>query len=78
MNETTGELNITIIVVTIVAVLSLFFFSYLWPKIRENFESRTQCDRAICPANPSREPYVNCYYRDKNNVEHPIVCAWKG
>lgn len=78
MKEATGELNVTIIVVTIVAVLSLFFFSYLWPKIRGNFEGQTQCDRAICPANPSGSTSVNCYYTDKKGVKHDIVCTWKG
>ncbi len=81
MKEATGELNVTVIVVTIVAVLSLFFFSYLWPMIRRNFEGQTQCDRAICPASPSEEPHdgvVKCYYRDKNGAKHDITCTWKG
>lgn len=78
MKETTAELNITVIVVTIVAVLSLFFFSYLWPKIRNNFNGKTKCDMAICPNNPEGNPVVNCYYKDKNGVAHDIICTWKG
>ncbi len=88
MKEATSELNLTVIVVTIVALLSFFFFSYLWPSIKGNLARSTKCDEAICEC-PSRDSStgkciapaggtVTCYYRDKNGTKHNIVCAWKG
>ncbi len=77
MKEAIGELNTTVIVVTIIAILSLFFFSYLWPKIRGDFTGDVKCDMAICPNDP-HDGLVECYYRDKSGNEHKITCAWKG
>lgn len=87
MKEASGELNLTVIVVIIVAMLSLFFFSFVWPSIQNNFDRNTKCDEAICPC-PGRDNdgnciipesgQVTCTYRDKNGTEHDITCAWKG
>ncbi len=48
MKEATGELNMTLIVVTIVALLSTLFFTVIWPRIHNNFRRSTTCDAAIC------------------------------
>ena len=80
MKEATGELNWTVFVVIIVAMMSLFFFTYIWPKINDNFAGETKCDMAICPK-PGEEPHdglVKCYYKDKKGVQKDITCAWKG
>lgn len=87
MKEATGELNLTVVVVIIVALLSLFFFSILWPTIKGNFAKETKCDEAICLC-PSKDfngkciipegGQVTCTYKDKNGTEHDITCAWKG
>lgn len=87
MKEATGELNMTVIVVTIVAMLSFFFFTILWPNIKANFAKNTKCDEAICEC-PERDNstgkcivpesgYVTCKYVDSSG-EHDIICAWKG
>ena len=87
MKEATGELNLTVIVVTIVALLSFFFFTILWPTIRSNFAKETRCDEAICPC-PEKDSKGNCVvpengevtctYTDSNGTKHDITCAWKG
>ena len=80
MKEATSELNLTVIVVTLVALLSLFFFSIIWPSIPYNFNENTQCDVAICPkqgTTPQNGEAI-CTYRDSSGVEHDITCAWKG
>ena len=80
MKEATGELNLTVIVVIIVALLSLFFFSILWPSIQSNFSKNTKCDEAIClKENVSADgKEVKCTYRNKNGEEENITCAGKG
>ena len=77
MKEATGELNLTVIVVTIVALLSFFFFAVLWPSIRNNFAKETRCDEAIClKENVSADgKSVECTLKDSNET---ITCAWKG
>lgn len=85
MKEATGELNVTVIVVTIVAMLSLFFFSYLWPRIKGNFNAKTRCDDAICIC-PAKDSDGNCIIPDngmvechiKGNPNEKIMCTWKG
>ena len=87
MKEAQGELNLAVIVVVIVALLSIFFFSSIWPSIQNNFAKNTRCDEAICPC-PERDNngncvvpeggQVTCTYRDDNGTEHDITCAWKG
>lgn len=87
MKEAQGELNMTVIVVGIIAVLSFFFFSVLWPNIRGNFEKNTKCDEAICEC-PGRDSegncvvpedgMVQCYYKDKSGNKQNIMCTWKG
>lgn len=80
MKEATSELNLTVIVVIIVALLSLFFFSILWPSIQSNFSKNTKCDEAICPKEGTtpKDGEVTCTYRNKNGEEEDITCAWKG
>ncbi len=85
MKEATGELNVTVIVVTIVAVLSLFFFTIIWPKIQGNFRHNASCNNAICPC-PARDSNGLCVIPEHGTVEcyvkgHPeekIMCTWKG
>lgn len=80
MKEAMGELNMAVIVVLVVAGLSLFFFSFLWPRMRGGFTADVKCDSAICPA-PGETPQdglVKCYYKDDRGQSHDITCTWKG
>ncbi len=85
MKQATGELNMTVVIVLIIAGLSFFFFSFLWPLIKDNFRQDSRCDDAICPC-PSgysiegkctyEGPTVECYFKD--NSDRKIICPWKG
>ncbi len=84
MKEATGELNMSVVVVLLVATLSTFFFSFLWPNIKAGFKHSTRCDDAICLCpefdNNGKCIYqgktVECYFKDDKNKR--ITCAWKG
>lgn len=80
MKEATSDLNLTVVVVIIVAMLSLFFFSVIWPKIHGNFSDNTKCSEAICPKpwTTPQDGLAECYYRDSKGVAHDITCTWKG
>ena len=85
MKEATGELNVTVMVVTIVAVLSLLFFSVIWPQIKSNFRRNASCNEAICTC-PERDPKTkNCIPPENGLVTctvkgtgETIQCPWKG
>lgn len=75
MKEATGELNMTVIVVSSVAILSAFFYTVIFPNIHSNFKQQTSCNRAICESKPNKAGFVNCTIRETNE---PIVCKYKG
>ena len=76
MKEATGDLNLAVIVVVIVSMLSLFFFSYIWPSIQNNFSRNTRCDEAICDNKPNDDGSVTCHLKEKPSEK--FTCAWKG
>ena len=93
MKETTGELNITLIVIIGVSILVAFFYFVIWPSLDENFQANSKCSRAVCKlpeeckkssGNDNSCPavigdLVSCYYIDnKGNKHEPIYCPWKG
>ena len=84
MKEATGELNMSVVVISSIAILSAFFYTVLWPMINENQKQQTNCSKAICTdKNPSKDVengiIRKCYYMD-NNVRHELnnVCKYKG
>ncbi len=78
MKQAMGELNMTLIVVILIAVLSVFFFSFLWPGLKANFRRDMRCDEAICPASAGETPVngmINCRMPGESET---FSCAWKG
>ena len=80
MKEASGELNLTIVVVMAVTALMAFFYTLIWPIIKNNMEANTKCAAAVCEkcdtsANPNGCATVTCWYKDKNK---PFKCVWKG
>lgn len=81
MKEATGELNATVIIVTIVGALVVFFYFTVWPLIRNNLNQTTTCSKAICPAeNRSADgKSVECYIvDDRGQKSDTFTCVWKG
>ena len=76
MKEATGELNLTVIVVMAVAALMAFFYTLIWPTIKNNMTANTKCQAAICEnCNPEGCKTVQCWYKDPNKK---FNCVWKG
>jgi hypothetical protein len=77
MKEATGELNNTVIVVLSVSVLLAFFYFTLWPMIRNNFDSKSKCEQAICEKCKTGDcETVKCYV--KGHIDEKFECVYKG
>lgn len=75
MKEATGELNMTLIVVTSVAILSAFFYTAIFPNIHQNYKQQTSCNRAVCNSKPNEAGFVECEIKE---THEPIICKYKG
>lgn len=74
MKEATGELNGTLVVVITVGLLSTFFFTVLWPVLKNNLHSNTRCSDAVCePCEAKNCKTVKCKYKDQE-----VECPYKG
>lgn len=85
MKEATGELNATVVVVLTIGLLSTFFFTIIWPRLKNNLNANTKCSDAICKVNKDRLQEVctewkndvclkiKCTYDNKD-----ILCPYKG
>lgn len=78
MKETTSELNLTIVVVMAVAGFMAFFYTLIWPMLRNNISANTKCQAAVCEkcdtsANPDGCLTVQCHYKGET-----FNCVWKG
>ena len=75
MKEASGELNLTIVVVMAVAGFMAFFYTLIWPMLRNNISANTKCQAAVCEKcdNPNGCPTVQCHYKGET-----FNCVWKG
>lgn len=76
MKEATGELNATVIVILAVGILVAFFYYTIWPLIKGNYDTRTNCDNAICDnQDADKDGFVECHLKGKTET---FTCVYKG
>jgi len=74
MRESTGEMNITLVVVLAVGLFMALFYYLIWPTIDDNMTMNTSCQAAWCEDCESGDCVsVTCHYKGKD-----FQCAWKG
>lgn len=79
MKQATGELNMTVVVVVAVGVLAAFFYTTLWPMIKNNYVASSKCSDAICDPSSLSDGKVTCrYYKNGSVVGDSFKCVWKG
>lgn len=79
MKETTGELNMTLITVTIIAMLVAFFYLLIWPSIKGTLNRTTRCNVAVCDNSKITNGMVKCIYTPKNSGDSvELDCVFKG
>lgn len=82
MKETTGDLNATVVIVLAIGILMAFFYYTVWPIIKSNFTSNSQCSKAICePCNMVDShgrkncATVQCHEKGSSEI---FECVYKG
>ena len=76
MKEATGELNATVVVVLTIGLLSTFFFTIIWPRLKGNLNANTRCSDAVCKVTKAnlKEKCVET----RNNVCVRVKCTYDG
>lgn len=75
MREATGELNMTLVVLSSVAILAAFFFMVLWPIINNGQKSQLDCNKAVCGKKVDGNGYVDCHIPNETDN---FKCKYKG
>ena len=79
MKEATGELNGTVVVAISIGVLATFFFTVIWPMLKENFQVNSDCNKATCDCSAktrkSHKGYCVCNIKDGKK---DFLCIYKG
>ena len=80
MKEATGELNLTVFIVIAVGILAAFFYTVVWPMMRQSQNRVVNCNKAVCGTQVTNGQ-VSCNFYDKNGQkvnDKPFTCPWKG
>lgn len=82
MKEATGELNMTVVIVTLVAVLVAFFYGVMWPMIKGGLAHTQNCNNVVCDVKDYdvNTGTVKCQYYNADGVAegNKVTCPWKG
>ena len=67
MKNAIGELNGSVITVVAVASLTVLFFTFIWPLLKQNLKKDASCSNAVCdvgynPDDPT-QTYFECPFR---------------
>jgi len=81
MKNAIEELNGSVITVVAVASLTVLFFTFVWPLLRENLKTDAKCASAICDdgyiKSGKNEGMAYCY-NPKDNKKEVFVCPFRG
>ena len=79
MKAATGELNMTVIIILAVAIMSAFFYTVIWPLIKDNQNAIIRCREAICAdANTVDSNGRVCCSLEGEASNCDLRCTWKG
>lgn len=78
MKEAIGELNGSIIVIMAVGVLSAFFFTFMWPVLKDSMEFRSKCSDAICDKGFNKNGRAYCYAPSDPTKTNVFECPFRG
>ena len=77
MKEATGEFTGSVIVVSAVALLTAFFFMFIWPMIKNSMFEDATCANAACDIGYNSNGMTWCINPNDSTVE-PFECPFRG
>ena len=77
MKEATGELNGSVITVMAVASLTVLFFTFIWPMLKQNLIKDANCADAVCDRGCNGNLMVDCYDPD-DKAKVIFECPFRG
>lgn len=77
MKNAIGELNGSVITVMAVASLTVLFFTFIWPMLKENLKKDANCADAICDVGYNSNYMVDCYDPDDSSKQF-FECPFRG
>ena len=72
MNAASGELSLTAIAVVAIAAIGVLFTTVVWPSIKSNITTRTQCSQAFCTS--CDNGMCDCTFYDEDGTQKNIKC----
>ena len=76
MKEATGELNASLVVMIIVALLAAFFFMVIWPGIKGNMNRQAKCAGAVCSEGYNDDGMAECH--NPHDAGNTFTCPYRG
>jgi hypothetical protein len=77
MKNAIGELNGSVITVMAVASLTVLFFTFVWPFLKQNLKKDSYCSKAICDTGFNSNWMVDCYNPDDVTQTY-FECPYRG
>ncbi|MBQ4031109.1 MAG: hypothetical protein II625_05075 [Bacilli bacterium] len=77
MKNAIGELNGSVITVVAVASLTVLFFTFIWPMLKQNLKKDANCSNAVCDVGYNTNMMVWCYNPDDITQTY-FECPFKG
>ena len=81
MKNAIGELNGSVITVMAVASLTVLFFTFIWPMLRENLKTEAKCSSAVCDSgyiSGGEDAGMAWCMNPNDESEEPFVCPYRG
>lgn len=77
MKEATGELTGSVIVVSAVALLTAFFFMFIWPMVKEGMTNSATCANAMCDNGYNDHGMAYCK-NPNDDASEVFECPFRG
>lgn len=78
MREATGDLNMTVVIVILVAFLVAFFSTFVGPMIRAGIRKEANCSDAICTCKKNEIIKGSCDKCHLKGSSTNFTCPYKG
>ena len=77
MKKAIGELNGSVITVTAVASLTVLFFTFIWPMLKQTLKKDASCSNAVCDVGYNSNYMVYCINPDDSS-QTVFECPYRG